>query len=213
MKSWHELSFWNSEEWKRVHERLTEEEDNICPCFDDLFLSMELTPLQEVRCAIICQDPYPNPALAMGLAMSVPDIVKLAIPPTLRTVFNEYVSDLHFTYPTTTNLTPWAKQGVFLWNAIPSCRQWQSMSHDWEEWHALTKEIVEELDKRGVVFAFLGSVARRFTDYTTPSSESICLSHPSPRGSLHSYNPFVGARLFSTINDLLGCSKIDWKLP
>src|SRR5258708_10657434 len=181
----------------------------MCPCIDDLFLPMELTPYEEVRCAIIGQDPYPNPSLAMGLAFSVSDCVSRDIPPTLNTIFNELVNDLHFPYPTTTDLTPWSKQGVFLWNAIPSCEQWKSMSHDWEEWHALTKEIVEKLDTRGVVFVFLGSVARRFAIYTSSRSDTIELSHPSPRGGLHSRVPFKGSRLFTSINDKLGFNPID----
>lgn len=212
MKDWTELKFWKSQEWKRAYDKLLLDEDNICPCIDDLFLAMELTPFEEVRCAILGQDPYPNPSLAMGLAFSIPNLVQEAISPTLRTMFIEYVNDLHLVRPKTTDLTSWTKQGVFLWNAIPSCRQWESMSHDWPEWHALTKEIVEELDRKSVVFAFLGSVARRFHDYTTSSSESICLSHPSPRGSLNSHTPFIGSRFFSTMNDLLGYNKIDWRL-
>src|SRR5262249_45073109 len=123
-----------------------------------------------------------------------------------------YVRDLHFTYPVTTDLTPWARQGVFLWNAIPSCEQWRSMSHDWPEWEELTKEIIERLDERGIVFVFLGSVARRFEPYTSSRSESICFSHPSPRGSINSNSPFIGSRMFSTINDLLGSNPIDWRL-
>lgn len=209
MREWYELKFFK-DKWLSLQPILYDMD--ICPCIDDVFLSMELTPYENVRVAIVAQDPYPNPSLAMGLALSVPNLVREALPPTLRTIFTEYVNDLHYLFPKTTDLTPWAKQGVFLWNALPTCNQWQSMSHDWEEYHALTKEIVQELDQKGVVFVFLGSVARRFSDFTTPLSESICLSHPSPRASFSSNNPFMGSRIFSTINDLLGYDPIDWKL-
>ncbi len=215
MKTWDELVFFHKV-WPYFYLKL--DEDNICPCIDDMFLSMELTPYEEVRCAIIGQDPYPNPSLAMGISFSIPNDVSKAISPTLRCIFNEYVNDLHLSFPTSTDLTPWARQGVFLWNAIPSCEQWKSMSHDWEEWHALTKEIVERLDDKGIVFVFIGSVARRFVPYVSSNSSTIELSHPSPR--TNSYSPpsgspvrrFKGSRMFSSINDALGYNPIDWKL-
>jgi uracil-DNA glycosylase len=173
---------------------------------------MDLTPLQEVRCAIIAQDPYPNPALAMGLAYSVPNLVKEAIPPTLRSIFMEYVNDLHLPYPNTTDLTPWAKQGILLWNAVPTCHVWESMSHDWREWERLTSEVISAVDEQSSVIVLMGSVARRFASKVSRRSELIETSHPSPRAN-SSNKCFSGSRMFSKINDLLGNSPIDWRLP
>ena len=208
--NWYELDFWNSNEWEVICERLEDEE--YCPGPESLFYSMDVTPLEEVRCVIMGQDPYPNPSLAMGLAFSVPNIVRQAIPPSLRIIFHELVNDVHCPFPTTTDLTPWARQGVFLWNAVPTCRYWESMSHDWEEWSRLTMEIVRRLNERGCVFVFVGSVARRFAHQVDNRSEFLATAHPSPRGSFND-KPFRGNRLFSWINDTLGQNPIDWRLP
>jgi uracil DNA glycosylase len=43
----------------------------------------------------------------------------------------------------------------------------------------------------------------------------ICTSHPSPMGQLSGKTPFLGSRIFTTINDKLrglGLEPIDWKL-
>ena len=215
MKDWDwDLDFWNSEDWRNAQLKLEEEPFN--PGIDNFFLPFLLTPFKEVHCAIICQDPYPNPDYAMGPCLSVPNSSSSYIPPTLRSVLDEYVADLHLPFPTTTDLTPWAKQGVFLWNALPTCRQWESKSHDWPEWHELTSEIVKRLDKKSVVFVFMGSVARRHIIHTSASSCTIELCHPSPRASLNSSRRNIpsirGSRLFTTINDELGSNRIDWRL-
>jgi len=209
---WYELDFWTNGAWDMADWRLKQLEDNFCPGRGCLWLPMELTPLENVRVVIMGQDPYPNPCLAMGLAFSVPNLVRQAIPPTLRTIFNEYVNDLHLPLPTTTDLTPWAQQGVLLWNAIPTCKPWESMSHDWEEWARLTIEVVHAASKRDAVFVLMGACARRFSVYIDNRTSVIETSHPSPRASngLHS---FRGSRIFTKINDLLGYNPIDWKLP
>lgn len=213
MKHWYELRFWTDGAWDMADWRLKQEDDNFCPGRGCLWLSMELTPLEDVRVIIMGQDPYPNPALAMGLFASVPNLVRQAIPPTLRTIFDEYVNDLHLPRPTTTDLSPWAKQGVFLWNAYPTCKPWESMSHEWKEWERLTREIVDTLDERECVFVFMGAKARQYASCISSRDRAIETSHPSPRGCASGSNAFRGSRVFTRINDLLGTNPIDWRLP
>jgi len=86
------------------------------------------------------------------------------------------------------------------------------MSHDWPEWEKLSQEIISALDRRGIVFAFVGAVAKRGLPFVSERSEFLTVSHPSPRGNINSSNPFSKSRFFSTINDLLGNSPIDWRL-
>jgi uracil-DNA glycosylase len=44
----------------------------IYPSWDNIFLSLNLCPLNKVKVSIIGQDPYHNPNQATGLAFSVP---------------------------------------------------------------------------------------------------------------------------------------------
>lgn len=221
IKGW-DLEFFNSGEWQVCDERLKDLEkvnrpvrDGYNPGRTELFRALRLISCGDVRCAIIGQDPYPDQRFATGVAFSIPKKCT-PYPPTLQTFLTEYSTDLHFPLPSSGNLEEWCHRGVLLWNAVPSCGSGASLSHDWPEWEGLTKEIVTKLSATGVVFALLGQVARRYIDYIDCRNNSVVVtSHPSPRGSRASNTPFIGSRLFSTINDKLvnnGQQAIDWKL-
>lgn len=224
IKGW-ELDYFNSGEWQVVNERLKALEkinrpigsDGYSPGRSLLFRALHLIPEREVRVAIIGQDPYPSAPFATGVAFSIPEGVRVeAGPPTLQTFLREYSTDLGLPLPRSGNLDKWCSRGVLLWNAIPSCGQGKSLSHDWTEYTYLTREIIRKLSKRGVTFALLGQVARRYlTDIDITNNMVVLTSHPSPRGTINSKTPFAGSRLFSTINDKLasnGQEIIDWKL-
>jgi uracil-DNA glycosylase len=215
------LNYWNTGEYQVVREKLDDEIDKgyqINPDRKSMFRALTLTPEKSVRVVIVGQDPYPSHAFATGVAFSIPsDVPAREWPPTLKTFITEYCQDLGYDSPCSGNLEAWSSQGVLLWNAIPSCREGVSLSHDWpgNEWAGCTAEIIERLNPRGIVFAFLGGVARRFADLVQPPSTAILTSHPSPRGSRNSKTPFTGSRLFSTINIKLvslGLEPIDWRL-
>lgn len=214
------LKFWDSEDWEKVNERLdylSSVGRSFSPSLGRMFRSLEEMEASRVRVCIVGQDPYPNTQIATGRAFEVPASVEpKSFPPTLKSIFSEYCSDLSLPYPTMGDLSRWVDQGVLLWNAIPSTNAGESLSHDWREYDCLTIEVLSLLDRRGVVFAFLGAVPRRYVGYVkSAGSRVIECSHPSPRGSLNSRNPFRGSRLFSTINQKLreiGEEPIDWKL-
>jgi len=217
------LDYWQSGEYQAAREKLDDDQHagyRINPSRTDLFRALSLCPEAKVRVAIIGQDPYPDSRFATGLAFSIPrHFTQKEFPATLRCIYDEYHSDLGYPRPSHGDLSGWGRQGVLLWNAIPSCRAGVSLSHDWpgREWDYLTREIVQRLSARSCVFAFLGSTARRFVPDVETSSGSVIIqtSHPSPRGSLNSRTPFRGSRLFSTINDRLvgqGFKPIDWKV-
>ena len=216
------LDYWQSGEWQVANERLKDlEKAGIVynPTRAELFRSLRVVQPGEVKVCIIGQDPYPDPAFATGIPFSIPrDIGQDRFPRTLVNIFKEYVADLGYPFPNHGDLTGWVSQGVLLWNAIPTCRSGVSLSHDWdgEEWRPLTKEIVTLLSDRGIVFCFLGSVAKRYLEFVNlDKNEVILTSHPSPRGTRFSKTPFEGSRLFSTINAKLisqGLTTIDWRL-
>lgn len=219
MKSWDDLQYWQTGEWQVIQEHLDDMDKaktKYCPSRENLFAALDATPYDEVKVMIIGQDPYPNPKHATGIAFDIPK-VEWPFPPTLENIFKEYVDDLHYDKPSSGSLIPWAKQGVLLWNATPSCQAFKSMSHaDWPEWQLLTQEIVEECSKKGIVFVFLGSKAQQFDKFVDQKTSLVLkTSHPSPRGNLNSKTPFSGSRIFSTINTKLNERKlgaINWRL-
>ena len=214
-REWDDMQFWGSGEEQVVLENL--KGIRYCPGKKNLFRALELTPYNEVKVMICGQDPYTDPLLATGVAFSVPADAR--IPPTLKQIFDEYETDLHLPRPTSGNLEKWCREGVLLWNVIPSCHSGQSLSHDWEEWRYLTNEIITRLAEKGIVFVFIGSRARAYA--TIPRGMDNCrvieTVHPSPRAMLNKNikHPFIGSRIFTTINDKLseiGLEPINWRL-
>lgn len=215
---WTTLKYWQTGEWQVVEEKLndlTKARILWNPGKKSLFRALDQVPFDKCRVAIYGQDPYPNHQHATGVALSIPNSIT-TLPPTLKEVYREYQRDLSLEQPTVGDLTPWVKQGVLLWNVIPSCTAGHSLSHDWVEWTELTKEITEELSKKSIVFVFLGMKARQYKQFVNQDNNYIIeTSHPSPRGALSSKAPFVGSRLFSRINDYLVQQKqtpINWRL-
>lgn len=218
--NWSDLDYWNTGEYQVVEERLkdlTLAKTAWCPGPKNVFRAMDLVPFDKVKVCLVGQDPYPNSGHACGLAFSVSEETKV-FPITLKRLFAEYMSDLHQPEPKDGDLTTWCDEGVFLWNAIPSCEEHKSLSHNWPEWRMLTEEIITKLSNSGqyIVFIFLGGVAREFAKLVnTNECDVIETSHPSPRGSLNSKTPFEGSRIFTRTNDLLvshGKGMIDWRL-
>lgn len=218
--TWGELDFFKSGEWQVIEERL---EDLrvlgrvVNPEKKNIFAALKATPFEKVKVVMLGQDPYPSHRHATGLAFSV---TTKDIPPTLQTIFKEYCTDLKYPVPKTGDLTKWAEEGVLLWNVIPTCEYGKSLAHkDWIEYDYLNSEILRHLStETSAVFVALGSVAQkvmeRFVDYG--DSIKLHVSHPSPRGILTSKHPFIGSKIFSTINAKLGdCGlpPVDWKLP
>jgi uracil-DNA glycosylase len=220
MHPWPELAWWDSGERQVVEEKIDDLERKgiVCnPASRSLYTALRTVSLRDCRVAILGQDPYPTSKYATGTAFSIPkEIPTKDFPPTLRIILGELHSDLHYDLPDHGDLHRWTSQGVLLWNAIPSCQSGKPLSNDWEEWAYLTREIVQKLSDKGVVFAFLGSVASRFDigiDLTR--NRVIRTSHPSPRGNKFGKTPFSGSRPFSTINAKLqemGQEPINWEL-
>lgn len=212
MKNW-DLKYFETGEYQVVEERL-QDIGTYVPGNRKLFAALRACSYDRTKVVFLGQDPYPNPKHATGLAFSIPKDISI-YPPSLVNILKEYKEDLHYSTPLTGDLSKWSKEGVLLWNVIPSTSLYKSLDHYWEEWFPLTEEILKKLSNRGIVFVFFGSIAQGFVKYLPPWEDVILVSHPSPRASLKAKNPFFGSRIFTKINSILVSNNktpIDWRL-
>ena len=177
-----------------------------------IFNAFDKTPLPSLKVVILGQDPYHNPGEAMGLSFSVPDGVR--IPPSLRNIFKEIESDLGIRMSGSSNLEPWARQGVLLLNSILTVRAGAAASHRSLGWEYFTDAVIRCISERceGIVFLLWGRYARSKAVLIDSSRHHVLeADHPSPLAG----GAFFGCRHFSRTNELLiaeGRSPIDWKL-
>ena len=178
-----------------------------------VFNALALTPLDDVRVVILGQDPYHGAGQAMGLCFSVP--VGVALPPSLRNVYDELERDVGVPRPTTGDLTPWAERGVLLLNAVLTVSPGKPASHAGKGWEQFTTRAIRELSDRseGIVFLLWGKYAQQKGEVVDASRHHVLkAAHPSP----YSVDGFRGCSHFSRAEALLaegGREPIDWSLP
>lgn len=184
----------------------------ILPPKDKRLSCLKLTPYDEVKVVIIGQDPYHNIGQAHGLSFSVE---QGDYPPSLKNIYKELVDDLKISYPTTGNLSKWAKQGVLLLNTCLTVVAHQPLSHQNKGWELFTSEVVKRLNEKEstIVFILWGAHAQKMKIHlTNPNHKIITSVHPSP---LSASRGFFGSKPFSKTNQWLidaGLSPIDWSL-
>lgn len=179
--------------------------------------ALGLTPLEDVRCVILGQDPYHGPGQANGLAFSVAPGVR--VPPSLVNIYKELENDLGIARPAHGDLSKWARQGVLLLNNTLTVAAGQAGSHAGRGWDEITDACVAAVATSGqpTVFILWGSHARkkaaRVPALGRVSHHLVLTSvHPSP---LSAHNGFFGSRPFSQTNSFLeanGRGTIDWSL-
>ena len=185
----------------------------IFPDMYDIFNALKLTPYSAVKAVILGQDPYHEPGQAHGLSFSVRD--GTALPPSLKNIYKELEDDIGIPAAKSGDLTPWAKQGVLLMNAVLTVRQGQTNSHKGMGWEIFTDEVIKKLNMRDTPIAFIlwGANARSKKAYITNPIHGIFESaHPSP---LSAYSGFFGSRVFSRVNKFLienEIPPIDWRV-
>ena len=110
--------------------------ETIYPAQDKILNALAFTAPEDVRVVILGQDPYHGPNQAMGLSFSVPKGEKL--PPSLRNIYKEMISDIGCSMPESGDLTSWAGQGVLLLNTTLTVREHAANSHAKLGWRVLT---------------------------------------------------------------------------
>lgn len=184
----------------------------IFPPGGQIFRAFDLCPLDSTKVVILGQDPYHGYGQAMGLCFSVPRGVPA--PPSLKNIFREIETDLGVRMSGSPDLSPWARQGVLLLNAVLTVRAGEPTSHSGIGWQTFTDAVIRTVSERreGVVFLLWGNYARSKTPLVDASRHLVLeAAHPSPlaRGA------FFGCRHFSRCNDYLaaqGKVPIDWQL-
>jgi len=186
----------------------------IYPEYDHVFNALKFTPFHNVKVVLLGQDPYHGAGQAHGLSFSVPR--GTALPPSLKNIYKELVSDLQIPMPTHGCLEKWAREGVLLLNTLLTVCAGRPLSHQKHGWEQFTDAIIKALvdRKKPVIFLLWGKNAQEkckhiganFSEYT------LAAAHPSP---FSAHRGFFGCRHFSRTNDLLekiGQKPIDWKI-
>lgn len=185
----------------------------IYPPGSKIFNAFDQTPFHKVKVVLLGQDPYHGPHQAMGLSFSVPE--GITAPPSLVNIFKELKTDIGLTTPATGDLTPWAKQGVLLLNAVLTVRANEPASHSKIGWMQFTDAVIRKIseEKKGVVFLLWGRFAQEKQVLIDETKHHVLkAAHPSP---FSADKGFFGCKHFSRTNELLskdGIDPIDWKL-
>lgn len=189
------------------------ETKQIFPPLEDLFSAFHFTALKDVKVVILGQDPYHNDGQAHGLSFSVKP--EVAIPPSLLNIYKELQDDLGTYIPDNGYLLKWAKQGVFLLNAVLTVRAHNAASHSNKGWEKFTDAVIEILNKedRPIVFLLWGRFAKEKAKMlNNPKHLVLTAAHPSP---LSAYNGFFACKHFSKTNEFLkknNIEPIDWQI-
>lgn len=198
--------------------------DNVYPAHIDTFAALRRVSPGRVKVVVVGQDPYIGEGQAMGLSFSVAP--GLAVPPSLENIYAELVREAAdpdlsaelpngFGCPANGDLTPWARRGVFLLNAILTVRHGEAGSHESFGWQSLTDAILRVVRERNAdkatAYMLWGSFARAARPPASPNILVLESNHPSPLTS-----GFVGNGHFAKANAFLvehDRSAIDWALP
>ena len=214
--SWSEiLSSRFTIEYKRELFSWLENEYNtkvVFPPKEKVFNALNFVAPENIKVVIIGQDPYHVKGQADGLAFSCHNNTPQ---PSLRNIFKEIHDDLGVEMSTSTDLSPWAKQGVVLLNTSLSVVEHLPASHSNKLWHQFTTEVVKVINElnQPIVFLLWGNHAKSFLPLlNNPNHLVLSSAHPSP---FSAYNGFFGNKHFSKTNEFLiknNIEPINWKI-
>lgn len=186
----------------------------VYPPAKQVFTALELTSPKDVKAVILGQDPYHGPNQAHGLAFSVRPGVRP--PASLVNIFKELKTDVGVVAPPGLgDLTPWARHGVLLLNAILTVRAAEPLSHKGKGWETFTNAVLQAVSDgpNPVAFVLWGAHAQKKLPLIDQGRHAVVQSvHPSP---LSAKGGFFGSKPFSKVNAALerfGREGVDWSL-
>jgi uracil-DNA glycosylase len=196
--------YFDTEVFKQLSTFVREEyaSKKVYPAPKNIFKAFWLTPFDDVKVVILGQDPYHGVGQAEGLSFSVPPGVR--VPPSLQNIYKEIESDLGIKKDFSDgNLEKWAKQGVFLLNAILTVVANTPASHQKCGWEEFTDTVITKIsnEKEHVVFMLWGNYARGKKILIDQSKHLVLEApHPSP---FSAHSGFLGCKHFSLCNKYL----------
>ncbi len=185
----------------------------IFPPGAEIFSAFNTTPFSNVKVVILGQDPYHGEGQAHGLCFSVKPGVKA--PPSLVNIYKELQTDLDLAIPNHGYLQSWAKQGVFMINAMLTVEAHKPASHSKIGWNHFTDSAIKKLsdERKNLVFILWGNFAKQKSSLIDSSKHLVLTAaHPSP---FSAYNGFFGCKHFSQTNEYLksvGKEPINWQV-
>lgn len=199
--------------WESLTKFVREEykEKKVYPPGSAIFRAFDLCPFDKVKVVIVGQDPYHGPKQAMGLSFSIND--GIALPPSLKNIYQEIRNDLGITPMASGDLTRWAEQGVLMLNSVLTVLAGNPASHAGKGWETFTDAVIRELnDKREhIVYMLWGKYAQvKGTVIDREKNLVLTSAHPSP----YSVTKFYGNHHFSKCNTYLeehNITPIDWR--
>ena len=177
-----------------------------------IFNAFNTTKYDDLKVVIIGQDPYHGAGQAQGLCFSTP--ANIPNPPSMRNILKEIETDTK-TQPQVLDgdLTPWARQGVLLLNAILTVEAGKAKSHQGLGWEIFTDTVIKHISDNfeGIVFLLWGAPAIAKSSLIDKTKHHILTApHPSP---LSAYRGFFGCKHFTKTNEILrkeGKTEILW---
>jgi len=202
--------------FKELFRKLAAEEKKgteIFPPSHMVFRAFELCPWDQLKVVILGQDPYHDNGQAEGICFSVQKGIK--IPPSLRNMYKEAVTDVGFEHPGHGSLIQWGEQGILLLNTVLTVTAHNANSHKKWGWTQFTDAVIQAISRKhkDVVFVLWGGQAKKKKNMINRSKHKIIESaHPSP---LSASRGFFGSKPYSKCNKLLkalGKKEIDWQI-
>lgn len=157
----------------------------IAPASINTYRAFRETPFEELKCVIVCQDPYfkfiNGSPVASGVAMDCS--ITSRTQPTLQNFYNgietELFNGLNLEYINTYDLSYLSSQGVLLLNAALTVEKDKPGSH-MAVWSPFTTFLLTEvIAPTGVPILFLGKEAGSFAKLVEKTNHVYKLSHPA----------------------------------
>ncbi|RLV94880.1 Uracil-DNA glycosylase [Spathaspora sp. JA1] len=197
----------------------------IFPPTNQIYSWSHYTPLPDIKCLILGQDPYHNINQAHGLAFSVLEPTRP--PPSLVNIYKTLAIDFpEFKIPKTEgNLSKWAERGVLLLNACLTVEAHKANSHANQGWETFTEQVIRvaiehhiKQNQGFVIMAWGNPAQKRVIKFNSqllkhPNDFLVLKTvHPSP---LSAHRGFFTSKVFKQCNQWLqehNLKGIDWGL-
>lgn len=212
------------EEISAFHEKEAKAGNTILPPLMDVFAALERTPLENVKCLVLSQDPYHTLGVAMGMCFSQHPSKK-TIQPSLQIIKKALKYD-GFTQGENGDLSKWADEGVLLLNTCLTVRQGEAASYAEKTkgkgdgiWKDFIDYLLGYLNKKvpHLVVILWGSHAQKYRKvFDTKKHHIIECIHPA--ASIYgkeNATKFIEHKPFSRANAALKGWKmdpVDWNL-